>query len=189
MDATAQSILRFWLDEVGPPGWYAPDAALDATIRGRFAETWQAARQGALDGWMCNPEACLALVVVLDQFPRNMFRADARAFATDAKALAIVKAAIQRGHDKRIDLPARQFFYLPLEHSEALADQARSVRQFVLSFGPGELLDHARAHRWVIRSFGRFPYRNVALGRSSTPAELAFLDAGGYRAALAEVAA
>ena len=99
----------------------------------------------------------------------------------------MAKSAIRRGHDQRIGLPERQFFYLPLMHSEMLADQEKGVRLFLLNFGTGGSLDHARAHRAVIRRFGRFPYRNAALGRVSTPAEEAFLAAGGYRAAMAEV--
>ena len=122
---------------------------------------------------------------MLDQFPRNMFRGDARSFASDRKARAVAKAAIQRGHDLRIEPPARQFFYMPLMHSEFLPDQEKSVRLFLLN-APGENLQHAQAHRAVIRRFSRFPYRNAALGRRSTPKEEEFLAAGGYRAAMAE---
>ena len=187
MDTTAQEVLDFWLNEVGSDGWYETNPALDGRIRERYLDLWEAARRGAYRTWICKAESCLALVIVLDQFPRNMFRGDARSFATDPRALAVAKSAIQRGHDKRIDLPERQFFYMPLQHSEVLANQDRGVRQFLLNFGPGELLDHARAHRVIIRRFGRFPFRNAALGRISTPAEEAFLAAGGYQAAKAEV--
>jgi uncharacterized protein (DUF924 family) len=189
MDATAQELLDFWLNEVGSEGWYGGGEALDARIRDHYLDLWQAAQDGACSEWVCAPESCLALVVLLDQFPRNMFRGDARAFASDARALAMAKSAILRGHDQRIDLPQRHFFYMPLLHSEAIANQEKGVRLVFLNLGPGGMLDQARAHRFVIRKFGRFPYRNAALGRRTTPAEEAFLAAGGYRAALAEVAA
>jgi uncharacterized protein (DUF924 family) len=187
MNAEAEALLGFWLDEVGPVGWYEGGAALDAECRERFLGTWERGRSGAIDGWACTPRSTLALIVLFDQLPRNMFRDDPRAFATDAKARAVAKGAIGRGYDLRIDEPARQFFYMPLEHSETISDQGRAVRMFVLRFGDKETLKHARAHRAVIRRFGRFPYRNAALGRRTTPAEAAFLADGGYRAALAEV--
>ncbi len=187
MNAEAEEILEFWLGEVGPERWYGGGEALDAECRRRFLATWERARTGAFDGWICAPRPALALVVLLDQLPRNMFRDDPRAFATDAMARAAAKRAIARGFDQRIPEPERQFFYLPLEHSESVSDQARAVRLFVLRFPDKEYLVHARAHRAVIRRFGRFPYRNAALGRRSTPAEAAFLAAGGYAAALAEV--
>jgi uncharacterized protein (DUF924 family) len=187
MDARAEALLDFWLDEVGAKGWYEPDEALDGRIRERFLDLWEAGRQAALDDWTCAPRPCLALTILLDQFPRNMFRGDARSFASDAKALAVAKRAIARGFDERIAMPARQFLYLPLMHSEVLADQDRSVRLFTLIPDGAESLKHARAHRAVIRRFGRFPYRNVALGRTMLPPEQAWLEAGGYAAALAEV--
>ena len=132
MDATAQEVLSFWLDEVGPEGWY-DGAAFDEPIRARFGALWEEARAGRRDRWICAPASCLALVIVLDQFPRNMFRGDARSFASDRKARAVAKAAIQRGHDLRIEPPARQFFYMPLMHSEFLPDQEKSVRLFLLN--------------------------------------------------------
>jgi uncharacterized protein (DUF924 family) len=187
MDPRAEAILDFWLDAVGRDGWYATDEALDAEIRSRFLELWEAARRGDLDGWIGAPRTCLALAILLDQFPRNMFRGDGQSFASDAKALAVAKSAIARGFDERIDMPARQFFYLPLMHSEVLADQDRSVRLFTLTPECADNLKHARAHRAVIRRFGRFPYRNAALGRTTRPPEAAWMEAGGYRAALAEV--
>lgn len=189
MTATADEVLAFWLDEVGPEGWYAVDPALDERIRDRFLATWERARAGALDAWAANPRGALGFVVLTDQFPRNMFRGEGLAFATDARALAAAKAAIARGFDRRIETPARQFFYLPLMHSEVVSDQARAVRLFLAEFGPGESLLHARAHRDVIRRFGRFPYRNAALGRSTTPEEAAWLEAGGYALAVAEAKA
>jgi uncharacterized protein (DUF924 family) len=187
VDAAAKGILDFWLDEVGPEGWWAAEE-LDPVIRERFRDLWEDARTGGRDGWTCGPRSCLALVILLDQFPRNMFRGDRLAFASDAKSVAVAKGAIARGLDGAIEPAARSFFYMPLQHSEMLADQDKAVRLVVLNYGPGDLLNHFRAHRLVIRRFGRFPYRNAALGRRTTPEEQAFLDAGGYPAALAEVA-
>ncbi|MBC7133808.1 MAG: DUF924 domain-containing protein [Roseovarius sp.] len=177
-------VLRFWLDEVGPEGWYAVDDALDAQIRARFLDAWEDARAGACASWLTCPSGTLAYVILTDQFPRNMFRGEARAFDTDRAALTAAKLAIGRGWDMRIDEPARQFFYLPLMHSENLCDQDRCVRlicERMPEHGPGNLL-HARAHREVIRRFGRFPYRNAALGRPSTAPERAFEAEGGYGA-------
>ncbi len=187
MDDVAAGICRFWIDEIGPEGWYKVDPALDRTIRERYESLWDTARAGDLDGWIASAGSCLALVILLDQFPRNMFRGEWRAFASDGKALAVAKAAIGRGYDLIEDLPGRAFFYLPLMHSETLPDQERAVRLFLMRFGREGNLLHARAHRQVIRRFGRFPYRNAALGRATTPAEQDFLDAGGYAEALREV--
>ncbi|MFO1142501.1 MAG: DUF924 family protein [Amaricoccus sp.] len=190
MDATAEELLRFWLDEVGPDGWYKVDDALDATIRDRWGALWDVARTGGLAEWKAAPRSCLALLVLLDQFPRNMFRGDARAFASDARALATAKVEILHGRDRKIGLPERQFFYLPLMHSEIKTNQDKSVRLFLMSFGPDDdHVKHARAHREIIRRFGRFPYRNAALGRESTPEEVAFMERGGYGALMKEMAA
>jgi uncharacterized protein (DUF924 family) len=188
-DATADRILDFWLGEVGPPGWYEPSDALDATIRDRFGAIWEAARAGRHDHWVIGARCALALVILLDQFPRNMFRGDRRAFATDGRARRAAKRAVALGHDLRNEPPGRQFIYMPLMHSEVQADQDRCVRLFALNFGPGESLKHARAHREIIRRFGRFPFRNAALNRPSTPTEQAWLDAGGYASAVAELEA
>jgi uncharacterized protein (DUF924 family) len=189
MDADAQGLLDFWLDEIGPEGWYKVDAALDDRIRSRFGGLWERGRAGGLDTWLCDARSSLALVILLDQFPRNMFRDDARAFSSDAKALASAKKAIARKFDEQWPMPARQFFYLPLMHSEVLADQDRSVRLFLLATGHGDNLRHARAHRAVIRRFGRFPYRNAALGRAMRAVERDWLEGGGYASAMAEVGA
>ena len=187
MIAEAEDVLEFWLDEVGPEGWYEGGDALDAKCRTRFLETWELARTGGLNGWMCAPRSSLSLVVLLDQMPRNMFRDDPRAFSSDAQALAVAKGVISRGFDLRVSEPERLFFYMPLEHSESVSDQARAVRLFALRVSDREFLLHARAHRAVIRRFGRFPTRNAPLGRVSTRDEAAFLADGGYAAALAEV--
>ncbi len=187
INTEAERVLTFWLEEVGPEGWYGGGGELDARCRAEFAGAWELARGGALDGWRCGPRNCLALLILLDQLPRNMFREDPRAFATDAMAREVTKGAIGRGYDLATDEPQRQFYYMPLEHSEMVPDQERAVRLFEMRFSDRELLRHARAHRLVIRRFGRFPYRNAALDRVSTPEEQAFLAAGGYRAALEEI--
>lgn len=174
-------ILNFWLDQTGEDNWYRQSDALDAEIRRRYLDLWEEARTNGL-GWAPSPRSALAKLILLDQFPRNMFRGDARAFATDRLALARAKSAIEMNWDLRFDGPERQFFYLPLEHSECLTDQDRAVRLFKERMPEAsETLLHARAHREVIRRFGRFPTRNADLGRTSTADEQAYLAAGGYR--------
>jgi len=177
---TPDAILRFWLEEVAPKDWYVVNPALDETIRERFLGTWEDA-EALMAGWLGKPRGSLAAVILTDQFPRNMFRGDARAFATDPLARRIANAAIRAGHDLATPEPGRQFFYLPLEHSEDLADQHRAVALFAERM-PGENLRHAKLHRDAIAAFGRFPWRNAVLGRESTPEEQALLDAGGYAA-------
>ena len=182
-------VLGHWLDEVGPEGWYATDEACDAAIRGRFAAVWEHAMEGALSLWLTYPSGALAYIILTDQYPRNMFRGAARAFASDRLALAAAKAAVDRGWDLRIEEPARQFFYLPLMHSERLPDQERCVRLIHSRMpltGESNLL-HAKAHREVIRRFGRFPHRNRALERSDTGPEAAFLASGGYGGVVREM--
>jgi uncharacterized protein (DUF924 family) len=183
MDQRAEEILAFWFDEVGPAGWYEPPAGLDDHCRDRYAALWEQARRKSFDRWSVQPRGALALIVLLDQLPRNMFRGEARAFASDAEARKVAKRALLRGDDRRVAEIERQFFYLPLEHSECGADQARSVRLFMSVEDP-ESLVHAVAHRNVVRQFGRFPTRNAALGRTSTAGERAYLDEGGYQKAL-----
>ncbi|MFK7876758.1 MAG: DUF924 family protein [Paracoccaceae bacterium] len=177
-----EQVLEFWLDHVGSDGWYKMDDALDADIRYRFKDAWTGATEGRHSLWLTYPSGTLAYIILTDQFPRNMFRDTARAFATDRLALAAAKAAVDKGWDMRIDEPARQFFYLPMMHSENLVDQSRCMRLICERMPKtGEsALHHARAHREVIRQFGRFPYRNEALSRKSRLAETAYLAAGGY---------
>ncbi|WP_208103320.1 DUF924 family protein [Rubellimicrobium sp. CFH 75288] len=177
-------VTAFWLEEVGEARWYASDDALDAAIRDRFGSAWAEAARGRLGHWMATAPGALGYLILLDQFPRNMFRGEARAFATDGRARVAAKTAIGRGWDLRIPEPERQFFYLPLMHSEVLVDQDRTVRLFLSRMpetGADGLL-HALAHREQIRRFGRFPGRNAALGRQSTPEEEAFLAEGGQYA-------
>jgi uncharacterized protein (DUF924 family) len=190
-DVGPEDVVRFWTEELTPKDWYAGGAALDDTIRSRFGSTWEAARKGAVEGWVCGGTGALAYILLTDQFPRNMFRDDARAFATDGLARKAAIRAINQSWDMRIPEPARQFFFLPLMHSETTMDQDRCVRLFLTRMpetGADNLL-HARAHREVIRRFGRFPYRNAVLGRVTRPDEAAFLQAGGYGAMVRELEA
>lgn len=178
----ARAIIEFWINEVGPSGWYQSTEALDQSIRDRFMADWEDAKSCAFDTWARCPEKSLALLIILDQFPRNMFRDDPRAFATDKKAREVANLAIELGFDKRTQEPQRQFYYLPLMHSECLQHQERSVRLIkdrMPTSGESNLL-HAKVHREVIRKFGRFPYRNAALDRANTAPEQEFLDDGGY---------
>ncbi|EEX10473.1 conserved hypothetical protein [Ruegeria lacuscaerulensis ITI-1157] len=186
-----EEVLGFWLDEIGPEGWYREDEALDAQIRDRFLKTWEAASEGKFSLWLTYPSGALAYIILTDQFPRNMFRGSAKAFSSDRAALAAAKCAVDKGWDLRINEPARQFFYLPMMHSENLCDQERCVRlmcQRMPQHGASNLL-HARAHREVIRKFGRFPYRNAALSREMTENEAAYVSNGGYGATVRELQA
>jgi uncharacterized protein (DUF924 family) len=176
--ASSSTVLAFWR-AAGPEKWFKKDAAFDDDIRSRFLETYQAAAAGELAGWEQTPEGALALVIVLDQFARNMFRGSARAFAADPLARAAAERALARGFDRQMPLPERQFFYLPLEHSESLADQVRCVALFRAT-GDAEAAKWAELHADIIRRFGRFPHRNAALGRTTTAEEQAFLDSGGF---------
>ena len=176
-------VLDYWLGAVGPEGWYAGGADLDGEITALFAPIWAAAHEGALDHWAEGCVGTLAYLIVCDQFPRNMYRGSAMAFATDARARAAAKRAIAMGWDLEAPEPERQFFYMPLEHSEDMADQDLAVAYMTerLSSQPDMVL-HARSHREIIARFGRFPFRNAALGRASTAEETAFLANGGYMA-------
>ena len=176
-------VLEFWLHEIGPKGWYAGGEAIDAVCRDRFADLWQAAHDGGLEHWVDGTVGTLAYLIVTDQFPRNIHRGSALAFATDARALAAARKAVAMGWDMNAPEPERQFFYMPFEHSEDPADQALAVEYLTerLSSDPDMAL-HALAHHEVITRFGRFPTRNAALGRVSSPAEQAYLDEGGYMA-------
>mgnify|MGYP000344164578 FL=1 len=182
-------LVSFWLDEVGPEGWYKVSDDLDQTIRDRFGEAWKSGCEGTYGLWLTYPTGTLAYIILMDQFPRNMFRGRGKAFSSDRAALAAAKAAIHRKWDMRIDEPARQFFYLPLMHSENLCDQERCVRlicERMPETGADNLL-HARAHREVIRLFGRFPYRNEALARATTGQERDYIAKGGYGSTLREL--
>ncbi len=176
-------VLDFWLGELGPEGWYAGGAEIDAICRDRFDELWQAAADGGLEHWVDGTVGTLAYLIVTDQFSRNIHRGTAQAFQTDPLALAAARRAVDEGWDLGAPEPERQFFYLPFEHSEDIADQERAVSLIAerLPENPDSLL-HARAHHQIIQRFGRFPFRNAALGRDTTPEEQAFLDDGAYGA-------
>jgi uncharacterized protein (DUF924 family) len=167
-------VLAFWL-QAGPERWFTPDAAFDAEIRARFLPAYEAAMSGGLNTWQDNAEGALALLLLLDQFPRNMFRGTPRAYAGDALARAIAGRAIERGFDRNYQVPLRRFFYLPFMHSEDLGDQERCV-SLCRAAGDAEGLKYAEHHADIIRRFGRFPHRNAILGRSSSAAELQFLQ-------------
>ncbi|MEL6808649.1 MAG: DUF924 family protein [Pseudomonadota bacterium] len=173
-------ILKFWLDDCTPEQWFKVDPDFDDTIRKRFGRAWHGATEGQFALWLTYPNGALAYCILADQMSRNMFRESAQAFSLDRAALAAAKSAIAKGWDTRIDTPARVFFYMPLEHSENCSDQDRAVRLISERMGDATFLLHARAHREVIRQFGRFPHRNACLGRKTTGAEQAFLDRGGY---------
>ena len=175
-------ILDYWLGDVGPDGWYRGDEALDAEIRTRFGDIWIAARDGGLEHWVDGPAGTLAYLIICDQFSRNMHRGHADAFATDALARAAARRAVAEGWDLDAPEPERQFFYLPFEHSEDPADQTLAVTYLSERFADVETALHARAHQVVIARFGRFPFRNAALGRENTPQEAVFMADGGYMA-------
>jgi len=177
-----EDVLKFWLDEVGPEGWYDSSETLDQEIRTRFEAAWEGAREGKFGLWLTHASGALAYIILTDQFPRNMFRGNGNSFATDRNARAAAKVAIARKWDMRIDEPARQFFYMPLMHSENLCDQDRCVRLMCerMPVGRESHMLHAKAHRQVIRDFGRFPYRNDALSRKFTPNETNYVASGGY---------
>lgn len=176
-------VLEFWLHELGPKGWYAGGDEIDSLCRDRFADLWQAAHDGGLEHWVDGTVGTLAYLILTDQIPRNIHRGTALAFATDPLARAAARKAVAEGWDLNAPEPERQFFYMPFEHSEDAADQALSVAYMRerLPSDPENLL-HARAHQAIILRYGRFPTRNEALGRVSTPEEQAYLDQGGYAA-------
>lgn len=183
-------VLEFWLGAVGPEGWYSGGEELDALCRESCLDLWQAARDGGLDHWVDGTVGTLAFLILTDQLPRNMFRGQADSFATDPLALAAARRALDEGWDMGAPEPERQFFYMPFEHSENLADQNLAVRLMEerLPSDP-EMALHARAHAEIISRFGRFASRNAALGRESTAQEAAFLAEGGYGAVVAALKA
>ena len=181
-----EAVVEFWLHEVGPKGWYVAADDLDEEIRSRFGDEWRAAKAGERDFWCNGPRGTLAFLILTDQFPRNMFRGKPDAFSTDASALNAARKAVERGFDLEVKEPERVFFYMPFEHSETMEDQDLSVDlvQRKMPDTRDEYLPHARAHQEIIRRFGRFPFRNEALGRESTAEEAAFMKEGGYRSIL-----
>lgn len=169
------SVLDFWFAELSPKSWFTKDEALDAHIQARFLGVYNhLSTNAALDTLLAPPETTLAALIVLDQFPRNMFRGGARMFESDAKALDLARRAQAAGTDQQVEPERRLFFYLPFEHSEALADQELSVALFE-QLGDPLYLRYAQDHREIIARFGRFPHRNGVLNRSSTSEEVRFL--------------
>jgi uncharacterized protein (DUF924 family) len=175
---TPADILAFWR-EAGRERWYKRNDAFDAEVRARFLDLWQRAAAGELSSWEATDDGALALVIVLDQFPRNMFRGDARTFSSDALAREVASRAIARGADQQIEAALLEFIYMPFMHSELLADQLRCVELFRRT-GNTDNLGYAEDHADIVRRFGRFPHRNRILGRTTTPEEQAFLDSGGF---------
>lgn len=178
MIARPEEIILFWKD-AGPKKWFEADPAFDETIRARFLETYEAGMRGELEHWERSTYGALALVLLFDQFPRNMFRGTPRAFEADQKAKQIADRAIAAARDKAVDPELHTFFYMPYMHSEALSDQERCVALMAQSGGQ-ENIKYAEIHRDAIARFGRFPHRNAILGRKSTPEEIAYLESGGF---------
>ena len=173
---TPSSVVAFW-KEAGPDKWYAKDEAFDRAFRDAGRALHWAAARGELADWNETAEGALALMILLDQYPRNSYRGTGHQFATDGLGLAYARQAWMRGWPQTFDEDLRQFFVTPFEHSEVLADQDEGVR---LAAGMHEVLKYAHIHRDIIVRFGRFPHRNRALGRETTAEEQAFLDEGGF---------
>lgn len=175
---TPAAVLDFWFSDATRPHWFARSDAFDARVREHLGELHARAAAGELDAWAADPRGALALVVLLDQVPRNIHRGTPAAFASDAAAVRVATAVIDAGRDAGLTEEERVFLYLPLEHSESLADQDRCLA--LMSALPTPLWrDYADRHRVIIERFGRFPHRNAILGRESTPAELEFLAGPG----------
>lgn len=171
-------IISFW-HNAGYDKWFNKDDAFDVTVRERFLSTYEAAAAGRLNDWDATPEGALALVIVLDQFPRNMFRGSPQSWATDPMARDLTKRALAQGFDKSVPEALQTFFYLPLMHSETIEDQQQCLALYK-ALGDENSLKYAEIHEDIIRRFGRFPHRNAVLGRDTTPEEKAFLEAGGF---------
>ena len=182
MAAHPADIVDFWR-AAGPKRWFAKDDAFDAAIRLKFEPVHHAAARGEYDAWRQTAQGALALVILLDQFPRNLYRGSAHAFATDPLARRIAREAIERGHDRQVEPALRSFFYLPFSHSESAADHALAVElneALARATGDPDDAKWANIHNIIVARFGRFPHRNRCLGRETTPEEQAFLDGGGF---------
>jgi uncharacterized protein (DUF924 family) len=171
-------VIGFWR-QAGPQKWFKKNTAFDEAIRLKFEPVHHRAARGEYDAWIGDPEGSLALLILLDQFPRNLYRGSAHAFATDPKARAIALAAVDQGFDRKVEPILRNFFYLPFLHSEGLADQDYALA-LCTEAGDPDNIKWAGLHRDIIVRFGRFPHRNEALGRKTTPEEQEFLDEGGF---------
>ncbi len=180
MKDTKQDILSFWFDDINPSQWFQKNDEFDRAISDRFLADYHLGKDGVYDGWRDEAKGCLALCILLDQFPRNMFRNTPQAFQTDSKALLIAKHAVSKGYDKLISEDQRRFLYLPYEHSENLNDQKICVELFEdIKNDDPQGYNYAVRHLRVIEKFGRFPHRNNALNRESTEEELEYLQNGG----------
>ena len=171
-------ILSFWRD-AGSDRWYRRDDAFDTEVRRRYLELWRKAAAGGLSSWEATDDGALALTIVLDQFPRNMFRDDPLTYSSDKLAREVASRAIDHGVDTRIEPALLEFLYMPFMHSEHMPDQMRCIELFRAAENSGNLV-YAERHADIIRRFGRFPHSNRILGRPTTPEEQAFLDAGGF---------
>jgi len=175
-------VVEFWFSERAKAKWFVKEDAFDDEIRTKFGAEIDRAAGGTYDAWLADPLGALAVVVLCDQFPRNIYRNSPRAFAQDAKAREVARIAIDRGHDRAVGTDQRMFFYLPFEHSELLVDQDRSVQLFTAwaaaqpAGSADDEMKYVHRHREIVARFGRFPHRNAALGRDSTADELAFLS-------------
>jgi len=176
--ANANDILHFWR-EAGPSKWFKKSDRFDDAIRLKFEPVHHAAARGEYDAWSASAEGALALLLLLDQFPRNLYRHSGHAFATDGKARAIARAAVAAGFHRAVEPDLRQFFVLPFEHSEDMTDQDEA-RRLAKELADPDLAKWADLHRDIIVRFGRFPHRNTVLGRATTAEEQAFLDEGGF---------
>ena len=179
-ESDAGKILKFWFEETKPYQWFRRDTAFDETVRTRFGAHHAAARAGNLDHWINGVETALARIIILDQFSRNIYRDDPRAFAQDDLALAAAIDAIAKNFDQAVEQKERAFFLMPFMHAENAQAQDECV-ELVTSRDCGEdTVKHARQHREIVKRFGRFPHRNKILGRTSTPEEIQFLKDGGF---------
>jgi uncharacterized protein (DUF924 family) len=174
-----RQVLEFWFGDQARPHWWDKLDRFDALVRATLGEAHARAAAGALDDWTETAESCLALVILLDQVPRNIHRGSPRAFATDAKARGVTRLALERGFDAGLEPERRLFLYIPLEHSEELADQRLMVELVRERIGDPEYLDSALRHMEIVERFGRFPHRNATLGRQSTEEEVEFLKRPG----------
>ena len=172
-------VLGFWFGPGMAARWFVSDPTFDAEVNARLSQAAEAAARGELGAWAGTPEGSLALVLLLDQVPRNLYRGDPRAYQGDAAARAVTRRAIEAGFDRELGQAQRLFLYLPLEHSEALADQEDCCRLVEELTDNPDWADYARQHRDIIARFGRFPHRNTVLGRESTPEEQDFLNRPG----------
>jgi uncharacterized protein (DUF924 family) len=177
--ATSDEVISFWR-EAGPEKWFAKDEAFDQACRDRFLPTYEAAARRDLNEWELTPDGALAVILLLDQFPRNMFRGQRETYKTDPVALMAADRAIERGFDHKVEPLFRRFFYLPFMHSESLADQERSVT-LNEALGEEDSVKYAHHHHDIVARFGRFPHRNAILGRETTSEEEAFLKESDFR--------